>query len=89
MEPKTVKQMLFQPKYAPTVVEESSEESAGSVTSLDSDEENCVLMTNSGRDINFKCQQEEISDYRQNIIEKYLYDHQIPGIPKGVKCNNE
>ena len=77
----------FKPKYAPVVPETESERTESEVTSLDSDEEGCHLIsTNDVKDMNFRCHREHTSDYRQQKVEEYLTFKMLNAIPIGVKA---
>ena len=76
----------FKPVYTPIVPVPESEKSESSITSLDSDEENCGLVSsNDVKDMNFACHREYKSDYRQNKIDDYLSFNHLNSIPIGVK----
>ena len=63
---------------------DASEDMGSDSNALDSDEENCELVNNDNKDLNFECQQQSISDYRQNKLEDYMQFHGLPGIPVGL-----
>ena len=72
--------------YTPLLLPPESEKSESDVTSLDPDEEGCVLVAeHDGKDMNFRCHREHKSDYRQNKIDDYLSYHCLNAIPIGVK----
>ena len=75
----------FKPKYVPVADQYISEKTESDITSLDSDEEECHLIsTNDVKDMHFKCHNEHASDYRQQKIDEYLSFKMKNYIPSGI-----
>ena len=71
-------------KFTKVVEAGTSENNGSDSNELDSDEENCELVNNDNKDLNFECQLQNISDYRQKKLEDYMIFHGLPGIPVGL-----